>query len=35
MGMIVSLVAVGGLGTMRNSEGNFSTGVGIGIVVLA
>lgn len=35
MGMIISLVAVGGLGTTRDGDGNFSRGVGIGIVVFA
>jgi sugar porter (SP) family MFS transporter len=34
-GILVSLVAVGGLGTTRLPDGSFSRGVGIGIVVLA
>ncbi|KAK4611975.1 Galactose transporter [Fulvia fulva] len=35
IGMLVSLVAVGGLGVTKDSDGNFSRGVGIGIVVFA
>ncbi|EME79860.1 uncharacterized protein MYCFIDRAFT_58653 [Pseudocercospora fijiensis CIRAD86] len=35
IGMLASLVAVGGLGTAKDAEGNFSRGVGIGIVVFA
>lgn len=35
IGMIISLIAVGGLGTTRDADGGFSRGVGIGIVVFA
>ena len=35
IGMLVSLVAVGGLGTTKDADGNFSRGVGIGIVCFA
>ncbi|KAJ5210231.1 Major facilitator superfamily domain general substrate transporter [Penicillium cf. griseofulvum] len=35
VGIFVSLVAVGGLGTTRAADGSFSRGIGIGIVVLA
>lgn len=34
-GMFISLIAVGGLGVTKDSEGNFSRGIGIGIVVFA
>lgn len=34
-GMFISLIAVGGLGTTKASDGTFSRGIGIGIVVLA
>jgi MFS family permease len=35
LGMIISLLAVGGLGTTRDGQGDFTRGVGIGIVVFA
>ena len=35
IGMIISLLCVGGLGTTRSGDGSFSRGVGIGIVVFA
>ncbi|RDW84198.1 uncharacterized protein DSM5745_04524 [Aspergillus mulundensis] len=35
VGILVSLVIVGGLGTTRAGDGSFTRGVGIGIVVLA
>jgi hypothetical protein len=35
LGMIISLLAVGGLGTTRNNQGTFTRGVSIGIVVFA
>ncbi|USW54918.1 Putative major facilitator, sugar transporter, major facilitator superfamily [Septoria linicola] len=35
IGMLVSLVAVGGLGTTKDANGEFSRGIGIGIVVFA
>ncbi|KAL2801836.1 general substrate transporter [Aspergillus granulosus] len=35
VGILVSLITVGGLGTTRASDGTFTRGVGIGIVVLA
>ncbi|PPJ57486.1 hypothetical protein CBER1_09927 [Cercospora berteroae] len=35
IGMLVSLVAVGGLGTTKDANGDFSRGIGIGIVVFA
>ncbi|KAK4498379.1 hypothetical protein PRZ48_011037 [Zasmidium cellare] len=35
IGMLVSLVCVGGLGTTKDADGNFSRGIGIGIVVFA
>ncbi|KAF2174039.1 hypothetical protein M409DRAFT_16315 [Zasmidium cellare ATCC 36951] len=35
IGMLVSLVCVGGLGTTKDADGNFSRGVGIGIVIFA
>ncbi|KAL4772329.1 general substrate transporter [Aspergillus nidulans var. acristatus] len=35
IGILVSLITVGGLGTTRSPDGSFSRGVGIGIVVLA
>jgi sugar porter (SP) family MFS transporter len=34
-GIFASLVAVGGLGTTRNAQGEFSRGVGLAIVILA
>ncbi|KAL3443950.1 general substrate transporter [Aspergillus insuetus] len=35
IGILISLITVGGLGTTRSSDGTFSRGIGIGIVVLA
>ncbi|KAL4970998.1 general substrate transporter [Aspergillus stella-maris] len=35
IGILVSLIIVGGLGVTRSSEGTFTRGIGIGIVVLA
>jgi hypothetical protein len=35
IGILVSLITVGGLGTTRSADGTFSRGIGIGIVVLA
>lgn len=35
MGILGSLITVGGLGTTRAADGSFSRGIGIGIVVLA
>ncbi|RMJ21112.1 Sugar and other transporter [Aspergillus sp. HF37] len=34
-GIFASLVAVGGLGTARNAQGEFSRGIGLAIVILA
>ncbi|KAL3495038.1 general substrate transporter [Aspergillus germanicus] len=35
IGILISLITVGGLGTTRSADGTFSRGIGIGIVVLA